>query len=187
MLGVRLAPDGLQRVHIHPSYSNCEDLDARLPRLCGHLLHRVLRTPIGHNHSDPRDLQACCSRPVFLGEGRFHGVLDRQTGHCSRGEVPHAPHRLLHLSFAGEGVEGEFGLDHAAVLEQADPSGVRPDLQELDQINDEGLDLLVVVGADAPGAVDDKNEVQRDGFARILWDRRGKGFCSAKPGMKTQV
>lgn len=187
MLRVRLAPDGLQRVHIHPSYPNRKDLYARLPCLCSHLFHCVLRPPVGYNHGDSRDVQVCCSCPIFLCEGYFHGVLDCQAGHCSRGKVPHVPHRLLHLSLAGEGVEGEFRLDHAAVLQQTNPGGVWPDLQELDQINDEGLDLLVVVGAYASRAVDDKDEVQRDGFARVLWDRRGKGLCSATPGLKAQV
>lgn len=172
MLRVWLTPYGLQSVHIHPAHSNSKDLDASLPRLSRNLLHCILRPPISHNHSDSWDVQVCWSCSIFLGEGCLHGVLDGQTGHCPCGEVLHVPHRLLHLSLGGEGVEGELGLDHAAILEQTDPSYIRADLKELKQVDDEGLDLLVVVGADASGAVDDKDEIQRDGFAKVLCEQR---------------
>lgn len=167
MLRVWLTPYGLQRVHIHPADSDGKDLDAGLPRLSCDLLHCVLRPPVSHNHSDSWDVQVCGSCSLFLREGCLHGVLDGQTSHCSCGQVLHVPHRLLHLSPGGVGVEGELGLDHAAILEQTDPSGIRADLEELKQVDDEGLDLLVVVGSDASGAVDDKDEIQRDGFAWV--------------------
>lgn len=170
MLRVRLTPYGLQRVHIHPAHSDSKDLDAGLPRLSRDLLHRVLRPPISHDHSDSWDEQFCRACSLFLSEGLLHGVLDGQTGHGTSGEVLHVPHGLLYLSLGGVGVEGELGLDHAAVLKQTDPSGIRAHMEELKQVDDEGLDLLVVVGADASGAVDDKDEIQRDCFASVLCD-----------------
>lgn len=51
-------------------------------------------------------------------------------------------------------------------------SGIRANLQELEQVDNEGLDLLVVMRADASGAVDDKDEIQRGGFARVICDRK---------------
>lgn len=168
MLRVWLAPYGLQCVHIHPAHSNSKDLNAGLPGLSCSLLHCVLRPPISHNHSDSWDVQVCWSCSLCLTEGCLHGVLDGQTCHGSCGKVLHAPHSPLHLSLGGEGVEGEFVLDHAAILEQTDPRGIRTDLKELKQVDDECLDLLVVIGADASGAVDDKDEIQWDAFARVL-------------------
>lgn len=185
MLRVWLTSYGLQSVHVHPANSDSKDLDASLPRLSRNLLHRVLRPPVGHNHSDSWDVQVCWSCSIFLSEGCFHGVLDGQTGHCSCGKMLHVPHCLLHLSLGGVGAEREFRLDHAAVLEQTDTSGIWANLQELEQIDDEGLDLLVVVWADASGAVDDKDEIQRDGFARVLCDERCKGLWSGNQMLKT--
>ena len=48
----------------------------------------------------------------------------------------------------------------------------------------EGLDLLVVHGADASRAVDDKKEVQRDGVAGSVWGHRGAGLGSAPSGLQ---
>lgn len=168
VLGVRLAADGLQGIHVHPAHADGKDLDAGLPRLLRHLLHRVLRPPVSHYHGDAWDVQACSSGPVLLGEGHLHEELDGQAGHRPRGQVLHAPHSLLHLGPGAVGVEGELGLDHTAVLDQPHPGGVGTHLQELQQVNDEGLDLLIVVGPDASRAVNDKDEVQRDGFAGVL-------------------
>lgn len=185
VLRVWLTPYCLQSVHIHPAHSDSKDLNAGLPRLSCNLLHRVLRPPISHNHSYSWDVQLCWSCSVFLSEGCLHGVLDGQTGHCPCGEVLHVPHRPLHLSLGGVGAEGELGLDHAAILEQTDPSGVRADLQELEQVDDEGLDLLIVMGADASGAVDDENKIQQGGFARALCDQRYGGLCLGKQIIQT--
>lgn len=184
MLIVWLTPHGLQSVYIHPTNSDSKDLDAGLPRLSRNFLHRVLRAPIRHNHSNTWDEQVCWSCSIFLSEGDFHGVLNGQTGHCSCGEVLHVPHCLLHLSLGGVGAEREFRLDHAAILEQTYTSAFWANLQELEQVDDEGLDLLVVMGADASGAVNDKDEIQRGGFARVLCHQRREGLWS---GNKTQI
>lgn len=109
---------------------------------------------------------------MVLSEGRLHGVLDGQTGHGSCGEVLHVLHSLLHLRSAAVRVEGELWLNHAAVLQQADAGGIVANVKELQQVNDEGLDLLVIVGADASRAVNDKDEIQRDGFAGILCNQK---------------
>lgn len=170
MLRMWLTPNGLQSVHVDPANSNSKDLDARLPREGCNLLNLVLRPSVSHNHSDSWDVQVGWSCPIFLSEGCFHGVLDGQTSHCACGKVLHVPHGLLHLSPGCVCVKWEFRLDHAAVLEQTDVSGVRANIQELEQVDDEGLDPLVIMWADASGAVDDKDEIQRGGFARVICD-----------------
>ncbi len=172
MLRVWLTPDGFQSAHIHPAHSDGKDLDPSLPCLSRYFLHRVLRSPISHYHGDSWDVQVCRSCSMFLSERCLHGVLDGETSHRPCGEVLHVPHCLLHLSLAGVGVEGELGLDHTTILKQTNPSGIRADVQELKQVDDEGLHFLIVVGANASGAVDDKDEIQRDGFAGVLCDQR---------------
>lgn len=141
-----------------------------LPCLRCNLLHRILSPPVSHYHGNSWDVQVCWSRSIFLCEGCFHGVLDGQTCHCPCGKVLHLFHRLLHLSPGGVGVEWEFRLYHAAILKQTHPGGIWANFQKLEQVDDEGLDLFIVMGADASGAVDDKDEIQRDGFVRDLWD-----------------
>lgn len=170
VLGVRLAAYGLQDLHVHPAHSYSKDLDASLPGFSCDLLHRVLGSAICHDHSDTWNVQVDGSGPLLLREGHLHGILDGQTGHGPSGEVRHVLHSLLHFSSGGVGVEGELRLDHAAVLEQTDPGRIVANVQKLEQVGDEGLDLQVVTRVDAPGAVDDEDEVQRRGFTRILCD-----------------
>ena len=176
VLRVRLAPDGLQRLHVHAAHADGEDLNARPPGLGRHLLHGVLGPPVRHHHGDAWDEEGGRPRPLLLGEHRVHGVLQGQARHGARGQVLHTPHRPLHLGPGGMGIEGELALHHAAVLQQGHARGVGPHLQELQQVQDEGLDLLVVPGPDAAGAVDDKGEVQGDAPAGGLCGKTQGGF-----------
>lgn len=105
---------------------------------------------------------------MFLGEGCLHGVLDGQTRHGPCGEVLHIPHCLLYLALGGVGAEGELRLDHATILQQTDPCCIMANLEELKQVDDEGLHFLIVIGTDASGAVNHKDEIQRDSFTWIL-------------------
>ena len=131
--------------------------------------------PISHNHSNSWDVQFCRSCSLFLREGSLHGVLDGQTGHGPGGKVLHVPHRLLHFGLIGVVIEGELRLDHAAILEQTNPCRIRANREELNHVDDESFDLLIVVGTDASGAVDDKDKIQWDGLARVLCDERHGG------------
>lgn len=97
MLRVGLTPDGPQRVHIHPAHTDGEDLDARLPGLCRHLLHRVLGAPVRYDHGDAGDVHVGGPGALWLSEGCLHGVLDSQAGHGAGGQVVHRLHRPLHI------------------------------------------------------------------------------------------
>lgn len=184
VLRVGLAPHGLQHAHIHPANPDGKDLDPCLPRLSSYLLHRVLRSPVCHNHSDSWNVKVCRPRSVSLSEGCFHGVLDGQSSHCSCGKMLHVPHCLLHLSLGAEGVEGEFRLDLASILEEAHPGGIWPNLQKLEQVDDEGLDLLIVMVTDASGAIDDKDKIQWGSSAMVRCDRRSGGLWSVNQILK---
>lgn len=177
VLRVGLASYGLQGLHLHPSHSDSKNLDAGLPGFSRDLLHSVLRSPVCHDHSDPWDLQALRSSPLLLGERYLHSVLDGQAGHGAGGQMPHVSHSVLHLGFGGVGVERELRLDHAAILQQPHAGGIGANVEKLQQVNDEGLDLVVVFRSDAPGAVDNEDEIQRRAFTRILC-KSGRGLRS---------
>ena len=49
VLRVRLAPDGLQRLHVHAAHADGEQLDAGVAGALGHLLHVVLGPPVRHD------------------------------------------------------------------------------------------------------------------------------------------
>lgn len=131
VLRVRLAPYGLQSVHVYPAHAYSKDLDASSSCLSSDLFHGVLRPPVSHNHGNPWDVQVCWSCSLFLSEGGLHCELDGQTSHGPCGKVLHVPHGLLHLSLSGIRVEGELRLDDASVLEQTDPCVIRANVEEL--------------------------------------------------------
>lgn len=131
MLFMRFTPNGLQCVHIYSSHSNGKNQDSWVTCFSGNLCHRILRSPIRHYHDNSGHILLQRSSSFWFWKCNVHCILNGQASHGASCQVHHPLHCSCDVLLPPERLQWKLVFDCAAELNQTYTSGIRTDIQEL--------------------------------------------------------